>query len=65
MTIKKLKEWFKNIPEEFDDIEIEAIDIDYTRGTDILNLVVKTNSKAVIKSLYRKPTYIDSRDNNE
>lgn len=62
MTIKELKEWFKAIPDKFDDIEIEAIDIDHTRNTDILNLVVKVDGKAVIKSLYREPNYIDSRD---
>lgn len=58
MKIKELKKWFIEIPEEFDDLDIEAIDIDHTRDTEILNLVEKNGNKAVIKSLYRKPKYI-------
>ena len=60
MKVKELKEWFKNIPVEFDNATIENIDIDYTGTIDILNLILKKQDKAIIKSLYRKPNYINT-----
>lgn len=59
MTIKDLKKWFKEIPDKFLECEIEDIDVDYTRDTNILNLVLKVNGKVIIKSLYLSEKYND------
>jgi hypothetical protein len=57
MKIKDLKEWFANIPVEFDELDIQDIDVDHTRPVDILNLVELSNGRANIKTLFLKKRY--------